>query len=200
MNTLESALTSNPRLLEEMRRTMMKFALLQLGEIHAAEDVVQEAILGALKNSQQFQGESAFKTWVFAILKNKIIDLIRQKNRSINISSFSVDDEADLDELFDQQGHWLPGEKPQAWTNPEQQAEDKQFWVILEMCLDRLPKQQAQLFMMREHLGLEVKEIGVTLRLTVTNINVLLYRARLRLRECLENNWYMNNSVNNYDE
>jgi RNA polymerase sigma-70 factor (ECF subfamily) len=194
MSTLEAAILNNPQFLEEIRRTMIKFAMMQLGDKHMAEDVVQEAILGALKNSQQFQGESAFKTWLFAILKNKIIDLIRHKSRHITIGSMTEDDEANLDELFDQKGMWLDDERPVAWSNPEQTAIDKQFWLVLEICLEHLPKKQGQIFMMREYLGLEVKEIEASLDLTVTNINVLLYRARLRLRECLENNWFLENT------
>ncbi|MBU6468141.1 MAG: sigma-70 family RNA polymerase sigma factor [Betaproteobacteria bacterium] len=190
MTITEDAFFDQPHLIEPIRQTMIKFAQLQLGDKHAAEDVVQEAMLGALKNKAQFQGESAFKTWIFAILKNKIIDLIRQRSKSIAISAFSEDDNANLDELFDQQGHWQVDEKPMPWGNPEQTAMDKEFWLVLDLCLENLPKKQAQLFMMREYLGLEVKDIEASMGLTMTNINVLLYRARLRLRECLENNWF----------
>ncbi|MDE1892498.1 MAG: sigma-70 family RNA polymerase sigma factor [Betaproteobacteria bacterium] len=192
MSGSESALSLDPHLIEEVRVTMFKFALLQLGDKHTAEDMVQEAILGALKNNNQFQGGASYKTWLFAILKNKIIDFIRHRKRTITISSLTDDEEANLDELFDQKGEWLEDEKPKAWVNPEQHIQDKQFWVVFELCLERLPKNQAQLFMMREYLGFETKEIESSLGLSTSNVNVLLYRARLRLRECLENNWFAN--------
>src|SRR3990167_6060727 len=73
--------------LENLRRQMHQFATLQLSDAHLAEDAVQEALMGALKNVQSFGGRAALKTWVFAILKNKIADVLRGKQRVVNASS-----------------------------------------------------------------------------------------------------------------
>jgi RNA polymerase sigma-70 factor (ECF subfamily) len=88
----------------------------------------------------------------------------------------------DLDALFDATGHWR--EPPPEW--PEQALENKQFLAALEECLRRLPARTGQVFLMREHLGVETTEICKELGLTPTHVWVLLYRARQVLRECLQ--------------
>lgn len=178
--------------LEDLRRQMVKFATLQLRDQALAEDAVQEALIGAMKNAASFKGHAALKTWVFAILKNKIADTLRQRSRLVEASRLlgSDQDDDDLDELFDRKGFWQPDERPQTWVNPETTMQDKQFWRVFEACLDNLPGQQARVFMMREFIELESHEVCAALGMSVSNLNVTLYRARLRLRECLENRWF----------
>jgi RNA polymerase sigma-70 factor, ECF subfamily len=175
-----------------IRRDMLRFAQLQLRDSHAAEDVVQEAIEAALKNATTFAGGSTLKTWVFAILKNKIIDHVRQRDRSVAISALveeSDDWDQKLDELFTARGFWKEGMRPASWPDPAQSLESAQFWTVFELCLDRLPRQTARVFMMREFLGFESSEICDQVGLTTTNCHVILHRARMRLRECLEAKW-----------
>jgi RNA polymerase sigma-70 factor (ECF subfamily) len=179
--------------LDDLRRQMVKFASLQLSDTHLAEDAVQEALIGAMKNAQKFAGRAAFKTWVFAILKNKIADTLRQRHRLVEVSQLLHSDEEDEDfhELFDRKGFWQADERPQAWADPEATIKNAQFWRVFEACLDHLPGQQGRVFMMREFVELETSEICSALDLTVSNVNVMLHRARLRLRECLENRWFL---------
>lgn len=178
--------------LTELRCKMLRFAELQLNDRGAAEDAVQEALAGALKNLDSFSGGSAFRTWVFAILKHKITDHFRRSKRLLNESSlFEGDEEQDRsDGLFDHKGHWCRHERPQAWADPEGALESRHFWRVFEACLEHLPSKQARVFMMREFLGLSSDEICEEVTLSVSNLHVLLHRARLRLRDCLENNWF----------
>ena len=175
-----------------LRRSMHRFATLQLGDAQWAEDAVQEALVGALKNHAAYAGRASLKTWLFAILKNKIADILRSRHRmqSTQISAGDDDDEADLTELFDARGHWDADEQPAGWGNPGTALEQQQFWKVFELCLDGLPPQQGRAFMMREYVGLEASEVCAELAITTTNLHVMLYRARLRLRECLENRWF----------
>ncbi len=184
---------SDAAFLGDLRRQMVKFASLQLSDAHLAEDAVQEALIGAMKNSQKFAGRSAFKTWVFAILKNKIADTMRQRHRLVEASQLLHSDEEDDDfqELFDRKGFWQADERPQEWAHPETAMKNTEFWRVFEACLDNLPGQQGRVFMMREFIELETNEICAALDLTVSNVNVMMYRARLRLRECLENRWFL---------
>lgn len=170
---------------------MIKFALLQLSSFQQAEDVVQEALTSAFEHLKSFSGRAAFKTWVFAILKNKIVDLIRQKNRLITMSELFEDQENDLsiDELFDKAGHWQKYEAPKSWQSPEEMMEQQDFWIIFDACLNHLPAKYAQVFMLREMIELSSDEICEKLQLTISHLNVLMYRSRARLRECLENKW-----------
>lgn len=187
------SLLADPAFLETIRQQMLRFATLQLSDPSLAEDAVQEALIGALNNVKSFGGRSAIKTWVFAILKNKIADVLRQKQRTIDASSLMRDDEEeeDFSVLFDSKGFWQADERPVAWGDPEESLKDVQFWRIFEICLDNLPGQQARVFMMREFVGLESDEICKEAGMTVSNLNVTLHRARLRLRECLENRWFL---------
>jgi RNA polymerase sigma-70 factor (ECF subfamily) len=81
---------------------------------------------------------------------------------------------------------------PQDWGNPDRTLEQKDFFRVLEICLEKLPAKTARIFMMREWLELETEEICKELAITSSNAWVLLYRARLRLRECLDLNWFGN--------
>ena len=193
LNSAENLL-ADAAFLEDIRRQMIKFATLQLGDGHLAEDAVQEALIGALKNASSFGGRAALKTWIFAILKNKIADTLRYKQRVVNASSLlrEEDEDEDLSELlFDRKGHWQQDERPVAWGNPEASLRETHFWSMFEACLERLPPKQARVFMMREFIELEVDEICAAMDLTISNLHVLLHRSRLRLRECIENKWYL---------
>jgi len=179
--------------LTEIRRDMMKFAHLQLRDETLAEDVVQEALAAALTSAKEFAGRSALKTWVFAILRNKIIDQIRLQSRTTNVSSFSQQEES-LDEtfetLFKANAHWSPGNRPNDWGNPEEALRQQRFWDVFDACLKHLPENTARVFMMREFLEFETAEVCQELSITISNCNVILHRARNGLRNCLEKNWF----------
>lgn len=181
---------------EQVRQQMIKFATLQLSDVDAAEDVVQEALAGAMKNAASFAGRSAWKTWVFAILKNKIADELRLRRRNAELvqPAGRGREEDDSDTPFDERGFWQSAEQPQPWANPEQALQSEQFWKVFEACLELLPPRQARAFMMREFLDFDTREICTTLQVTVTNLNVMLHRARLRLRKCLEDGWFSEGS------
>lgn len=188
----ESALV-NPAFLKELRTQMLKFASLQLNDQALAEDAVQEALIGALKNAKAFNRQAALKTWVFAILKHKIADILRQRHRLVEASRLLQDDEDEdaLNHLFDTRGHWQAEERPATWSAPAEAVKNQQFWRVFEVCLSGLPENLARLFMMREFVELESAEICDALNLSTSNFHVMLYRARLRLRECLENHWFL---------
>lgn len=177
--------------LQELRVQMVRFAILQLSDKQLAEDAVQEAMMGALKSAKSFSGRAALKTWVFAILKNKIADTLRQRSKMVDASRLlPQEDGDDAMELFNAKGFWHANERPAEWGDPESAFEDQHFWKVFEACLDHLPGQQARLFMMREFVEMDSHEICATAGVTVSNLNVTLHRARLRLRECLENHWF----------
>lgn len=172
------------------RSYLMRFARLQLRNEAWAEDAVSETILAALAKPQAFEARSQLKTWLVGILKHKIIDSMRQRQREVTLDSGSDDDSADpLEHMaFKADGHFA--EKPADWGNPEQDLKSRQFFAILEACTDKLPPVQGRLFLMREWLELSSEEICKELALTPTNLYVQLHRARLRLRECLDLNWF----------
>jgi RNA polymerase sigma-70 factor (ECF subfamily) len=168
---------------EAERPYLLRYAGLQLRDAHAAEDAVQETLLAALAGEASFGGRSNLRTWLTGILKHKIIDAIRKSSREAPAASGD-----EFDALFDERGHWI--EMPAAWADPDAALDQKRFFAVLEQCLKRLPEKIAQAFMLREHLGLETGEICKELAVTPTHCWVLLYRARMALRECLNKEWF----------
>lgn len=178
-----------PSQIEALRPQLLRIARLQLRDHDAAEDAVQDAVLAALKDAPNFAGRSSVKTWLVGILKHKIIDALRQK---AGHATEPFDDETDSDDIessFDARGHWA--RKPAEWENAEQQLERKQFFTVLDFCLDGLPPSQGRVFMLREVFELGADEICKMLGISSSNLWVLLYRARIRLRECLEQKWFI---------
>jgi RNA polymerase sigma-70 factor (ECF subfamily) len=172
---------------EALRPYLLRYASMELRSREAAEDCVQEALLAALAAEASFAGRSNLRTWLTGILKHKIVDAVRRASREVAVEG-SEEELADLDARFDGTGHWR--ERPQPWDDPDGALHQKQFLEALEKCLAGLPPRTAQVFMLREHLGMETGEICKEVGVTSTNCWVLLYRARMLLRECLERSWF----------
>jgi RNA polymerase sigma-70 factor, ECF subfamily len=171
------------------RAYLLRVAVLQLRDADLAEDIVQDTLVAALQGEAGFSGRSTLKTWLTGILKHKIVDAIRKKSREPAMAT--LDDECQLDDfdaLFDDTGHWES--LPSKWGNPEAQFERQQFFDVVDFCLEKLPPNTARVFMMREVLGLDGAEICKELSITSTNLWVILYRARVALRQCLEQHWF----------
>jgi RNA polymerase sigma-70 factor (ECF subfamily) len=185
--------TLDDAFLAAIRHDMLRFARLQLRDDALAEDAVQESLLAALNARESFAGRSSAKTWVFSILRNKIIDTLRGRAKTVNVSALAAE-EQEFDETFDAlfkaNAHWTPAARPTEWTNPEQALEDSQFWAVFDACLTHLPENTARVFMMREFLELETDEICTELKISTSNCHVILHRARNNLRRCLERTWF----------
>jgi RNA polymerase sigma-70 factor (ECF subfamily) len=166
---------------------LYRYALARLRDTHLAEDVVQETLVAAIQ-SHSYAGKAAPRTWLTGILKHKIIDLMRRQMREQPLEDDeALPQEAGMDDFFAEDGHWA--ESPEAWSAPQDELEQKQFFIILQQCMDRLPSKLAQLFLMREVHEDDNEEICKELEISATNAWVMLYRARMGLRKCLELHW-----------
>jgi RNA polymerase sigma-70 factor (ECF subfamily) len=175
--------------LERLRPMLLKIARLQLRNEAWAEDAVSEALLAALEGATDFAGHSQVKTWVVGILKHKIVDQFRRGGREISAEAqMEAAGAESIDELYGPDGHRLS--LPLDWGDPEASLSRMQFFDVLQACVEHLPAAMGRAFMMREWLELDTAQICKELRITSTNCFVLLHRARLRLRECLETNWF----------
>ena len=167
--------------------SLYRFALARVKDPSIAEDLVQETFLAALGARKNFKGRSSTRTWLIAILKHKIIDYIRKKSREQDTDKLeSVSDGIDVN--FTDRGEWKL--RPNKWAkNPMKLYEQKEFMDVLYHCIAELPERQAEAFMRREIEGLSTEEICKELDITATNSWVMLYRARMLLRGCLEKKW-----------
>ncbi|MEO8224826.1 MAG: sigma-70 family RNA polymerase sigma factor [Gammaproteobacteria bacterium] len=189
-SSLPSALTAGD--LPAFRPALLRYASLQIREAAVAEDLVQNTLVAALQSLGSFRGEAAPATWLIGILKRQIIDHYRRMSRETPLPSSGPGDtgenEADLlDRLFARGGHWTT--PPAAWTDPEGSLQQEEFLAVLEACLKGLAGQAGRVFALREIMELEPDEICKDLALTKSNYWVLMHRARLRLRQCVERNW-----------
>lgn len=168
---------------------LYRYALMRGRDSALAEDLVQETLLAALRARRDFAGRSAERTWLISILRHKLIDHLRRHARE-QILDEPLDDDEVTDALFDsaENHHWQ--RPPQDWANPSAALEQKQFWLTLSECLEALPPRQAQVFALCEIDGLTGGEACKVLDLSSSNLWVMLHRARLRLRQCLESNWF----------
>ena len=172
---------------QTLRPQLMRFARAQLRNDAWAEDAVSETVLAALAKPQAFAGQSQLKTWLVGILKHKLIDQIRRHSREV--SATTAEDGEDYDALlFNDGGGWR--EAPAEWGDPEATLGQREFFEVLEVCVEELPGVQGRVFMMREWLELDTAEICKELKITSTNAWVLLHRARLRLQMCLQQRWF----------
>jgi RNA polymerase sigma-70 factor, ECF subfamily len=185
--TTANRLTSGD--IEQHRNYLLRYARLQLRDAGAAEDAVQDTLIAALEGLDRFAGNSSVKTWLTGILKHKIIDHHRRQSREQPLTEDDERSESEaVDTLFKADGHW--NNRPRHWGDPDQSLENKKFLEALELCTKNLPAKTARVFMMRDVLEVETEAICKELNITSTNCWVMLHRARLSLRECLEITWF----------
>ena len=193
------ATTPSPRLsdperwVDEHGDYLFKYALSRLRDPVKAEDAVQETFLAALKGGKSFQGRSAEKSWLVGILKNKICDHYRKAGRETSFTDleFYSDEESDRfipDGMF--KDGWIHEVGPQEWDSPGASLDSEVFWQTYRDCSNKLPKNIATVFTLREVDGVESKEICTMLNISESNLWVMLHRARMALRRCLETNWF----------
>lgn len=171
------------------RGDLLRIASLQLRDRHLAEDVVQETILSALSAVDSYAGRARVKTWLVGILKHKVIDALRARSRGPRtLTDLGAEvNTNDLDALFDDAGLWRV--TPREWEDPTHAVRQRDFDRVLETCLRKLPGLSAQVFVLRELFEVSAEEICGLAGVTRNHLNVLLYRARMSLRGCLDLNW-----------
>lgn len=173
----------------EHRRFLLDLAALQLGSRDDADDVVQDTFAAALAGLSGFSGLVPLRAWLVGILRHKIVDAIRRRARYVRLDAAETlpADEREFDEHFSADGCWQP-----AVLNgscPEATLAHRELLELIELCMQKLPPNTARVFLLREFLDLDFDEIAQRLGLTEGHLRVLLYRARMRLRDCVSRGW-----------
>lgn len=168
---------------------LFRFAALRVNDKEVAKDLVQETFLAAWRNYEKFKGEISEKNWLFTILKNKIIDhyrkastrLVQQMPEGINTGEF-----------FDDTEHFSRDYQPNEWgVDYNHSIDRKEFYEVLAKCKSKLKDLQGIAFTMKYLDGLESDEICKALDITASNYWILIHRAKIQLRACLEKNWFL---------
>jgi len=167
---------------------LFRYAMLRLRDRFAAEDLVQETFLAALRSRSSFSGGSTEATWLVGILKHKIADHFRRQSREVSLPDGDPTSKPE-DDPFNVAGRWATG--PTDWGgNPADLFRQKEFLDHFMECLSRLSPNHANAFTLREIEGADSDEICKILNVSETNLWVILHRARMNLRRCLESRWF----------
>lgn len=167
---------------------LYRFALPRVNDAEIAKDLVQDTFLAAWRNYENFKGEISEKNWLYAILKNKIIDHFRKASTRLTDSLPGM---ADEENHFDEAQHWTQAASPNEWNTDSSPIEKKEFYEILRKCKTKLKEIQNTVFTLKYLEGLDSEEICKELNITASNYWVLIHRAKLQLRACLEKNWFI---------
>lgn len=175
--------------LEAHRKYLLRYALFQLRDASLAEDAVQDTLVAALAQGEGFEGRSQLRTWLTSILKHKVVDLVRKRGRGLPVDAVRLGEEDDSAEgSFNARGGWI--DPPADWGLPDAALESAQFWRVYQKCCQRMPERHALVFSMREVMDMSTEEICKKLEISTSNLHVILYRARLRLRSCMTKHWF----------
>jgi RNA polymerase sigma-70 factor, ECF subfamily len=173
---------------KQWQNAMLRFARMHLSSLEDAEDVVQETFAAALQADTSTLSGIDPRRYLFGILRNKVMDRLRQRYRSPSVGDVP---EEELDTLlFDAQDHWLSGVTPAAWHTPDSHAESDQFFAVLDICMNNLPAKPARVFSMKEFLECDADEICSTLNISKTDYWQALSRARKQIHLCLNQRWF----------
>ncbi len=169
---------------------LYRWAIYKVTDEAVAQDLIQETFLSAFQHADKFQGSSSPKTWLFSILKNKIIDHYRQKVRSF-ASTNLAHTEPENDPWFDSDHRWKDASKPEPWdVGTENLLDNPEFEATLGNCLRKLPVAWSSCIQLKYLNEKDSDEICQELNITTSNLWQILHRAKLHLRNCLELNWF----------
>lgn len=170
---------------------LFNYAITRINEEEQARDLVQETFLAALQRIDKFEGRSSERTWLTAILKNKVIDVYRKKSSGLGKNTTSLDTEQQDQDFFDPyDGHWKKTHRPEPFgIDTNDPLMNKELKSILQKCMQKLPALWLSVFTMK-HMDEESTDlICEELRVTPSNFWVIIHRAKLNLRACLQKNW-----------
>ena len=186
-------LTDPERWVEFHGDYLFKYAMTRLRESTKAEDAVQETFLAALKGGKAFAGGSAERSWLVGILKNKICDHYRNASRETPFTDLEFYSDEESGRFVAEglrKGAWIHQLGPREWPNPRESLDNVEFWQTYRSCSGKLPKNVAAVFNLREVDDFDSKRICRMLNISERNLWVMLHRARMALRRCLEINWF----------
>ncbi|MFA6245408.1 MAG: sigma-70 family RNA polymerase sigma factor [Mucilaginibacter sp.] len=183
--------TANPQNWVAMHADYLyAFAITRIGDEEQARDLVQDTFLSALEGLDKFERKSAERTWLTAILKNKIMDVYRKKSKQPITKS--LDAQEGESQFFEPgMNNWKKEEWPAAFGIEEADPlQHKELQKILRACMQKLPPLWLSIFSMKHVDDESTTTICSELKVSDANFWVIIHRAKVNLRACLQKNWY----------
>ncbi|MDC1221046.1 sigma-70 family RNA polymerase sigma factor [Salibacteraceae bacterium] len=166
---------------------MLGFAVTRVRDRDTAKDLVQESFFVALRSKDQYRGELSEKNWLYLILRSRILDHYKKKKEVLE-SQMKGSEGDEVNENFMENGAWNMDAAPKEWE-ADRMVESKEFMEVLDQCRDRLSELQQAIFTLKYIDGESSEDICKELDITSSNYWVLVHRAKLQLRNCLEIKW-----------
>lgn len=170
---------------------LYSYVISRINDEELARDLIQETFLSALEKVEKFEGRSSEGTWLTAILKNKIIDVYRRRSSGLQIEPEVQTDGYDQERFFNtEDGHWKAEHQPKVFGIEEYDSlERKEFNHILQKCMQNLPALWLSVFTLKHMDDEDTETICSELKITASNFWVIIHRAKVKLRSCLQRNW-----------
>jgi RNA polymerase sigma-70 factor (ECF subfamily) len=169
---------------------MYTYAIARINDEEQAKDLVQETFLAALEKVDKFEGKSSERTWLTAILRNKIVDVYRKKSSGLITADVNKAEQEQTDFFNAEDGHWNSERAPQEFgIDAHDPIINKEFNQILQKCILKLPALWMSVFTMKHMDDQTTDIICAELKLTTANFWVIIHRTKLNLRACLQKNW-----------
>jgi len=190
--------TCDPNMwVNEYSDEFFRFTIYRVKTREVAEDLVQETFLSGLKALDNFRRDCSEKSWLYNILRNKIIDYFRKKtNQEIKRSSTNpeIDDDTFYHQFFNKEGkganRWTESSIPEKWDiSADLIMEREEFMQFLLLCISLLPETWGKVFSLKNIEELTTNEICKEIGITPSNLWTIIHRAKLQLRGCLEKRW-----------
>jgi len=166
---------------------LFNYAVTRVDNSDLAKDLVQETFFSGIKGKDNFRGQASERTWLISILKRKIIDHYRKINSAKGKKEVRMSFHPD----GDKKGNWIEECVPVSWGNEAEKAiENRELKKALDYCIENLPEKYRIVFLLKTVQNYETDEICNELEITSSNLWVIIHRARVQLRRCIEENWF----------
>lgn len=170
---------------------LYSYAITRINDEELARDLVQETFLAALEKIEKFEGRSSERTWLTAILKNKVIDVYRKKSSAYLKETEAQADNYDQEAFFESEnGHWRTEHQPRIFGVEEYDSlARKELNDILQKCMQKLPALWLAVFTLKHIDDEQTETICKELKITPSNFWVIIHRSKVNLRSCLQKDW-----------
>ncbi len=171
-------------------KELLKYCFYKTSDLEVAENIVQDTFEAVVKSYDSYHRDSNPKTWIYAILNNKIKDYYKsKKNQFVSLEDYH---HGDKDDYFDDDDGWKKESAPKDWLDESSNnvLDNEEFVKIFQLCIEHLPANWRECIKMKYILNVKGTEICDVLSISQANFWQILHRAKLDLRKCLEINWF----------